>query len=129
MEELGSKEERRKRKKKIEVAELFRYYKKRPSTDNPKDGVSPTPSTAASSSTVKEEEGDDQRPESETPSEDPAAHQLSGSEAGTSVPEQSQTNATAFCSKKKKKKKKKGAKVEPTQKFCIKDQSTLNCHL
>jgi hypothetical protein len=31
---IGSKEERRKRKKKLEVSTLFRYYKKRPSGDN-----------------------------------------------------------------------------------------------
>jgi hypothetical protein len=38
MEEIGSKEERRKRKKKIEVTELFRCYKKRPSNESGRDG-------------------------------------------------------------------------------------------
>lgn len=42
MEEIGSKEERRKRKKKIEVAELFRCYKKRPSNESARDGGTPT---------------------------------------------------------------------------------------
>lgn len=41
MEEIGSKEERRKRKKKIEVSELFRCYKKRPSSENARDGDTP----------------------------------------------------------------------------------------
>ena len=41
MEEIGSKEERRKRKKKIEVAELFRCYKKRPSNESARDGGTP----------------------------------------------------------------------------------------
>lgn len=41
MEEIGSKEERRKRKKKIEVSELFRCYKKRPSNESPRDGGTP----------------------------------------------------------------------------------------
>lgn len=40
--EIGSKEERRKRKKKIEVAELFRCYKKRPSTETNRDSATPT---------------------------------------------------------------------------------------
>lgn len=41
MEEIGSKEERRKRKKKIEVSELFRCYKKRPSNESARDGGTP----------------------------------------------------------------------------------------
>ncbi|XP_046459189.1 PHD finger protein 20-like isoform X2 [Daphnia pulex] len=41
MEEIGSKEERRKRKKKIEVSELFRCYKKRPSNEGGRDGGTP----------------------------------------------------------------------------------------
>ena len=41
MEEIGSKEERRKRKKKIEVTELFRCYKKRPSNESGRDGGTP----------------------------------------------------------------------------------------
>ncbi|KAI9559098.1 hypothetical protein GHT06_015887 [Daphnia sinensis] len=41
MEEIGSKEERRKRKKKIEVSELFRCYKKRPSNEAVRDGGTP----------------------------------------------------------------------------------------
>lgn len=41
MEEIGSKEERRKRKKKIEVSELFRCYKKRPSNETVRDGGTP----------------------------------------------------------------------------------------
>ena len=55
MEEIGSKEERRKRKKKIEVADLFRYYKKRPSTDTKESGGLPLVKDDATSPTPKEE--------------------------------------------------------------------------
>ena len=55
MEEIGSKEERRKRKKKIEVADLFRYYKKRPSTDTKEGSGQPLMKDGGSSPTPKEE--------------------------------------------------------------------------
>ena len=143
MEEIGSKEERRKRKKKIEVAELFRYYKKRPSTDNPKDGISPTPSTSA----IKEEdEEEDEEEEARTesmagsggeeeqrqPAPSPQQPPLPAA-AGSNEPDAPATaeSEAGSSKKKKKKKKKKSSSATPAmnrveqQKTLFKDQGDV----
>lgn len=130
MAEIGSKEERRKRKKKIEVAELFRYYKKRPSTENPKDGISPTPS----GSTVKEEDDEEAPPtgsldsgaEDQPPaSPSPQPHPTAGSEGSASEGAVAAPDAAGIPKKKKKKKKKAANLSKSDQKTLLKDHGDV----
>ena len=110
MEEIGSKEERRKRKKKIEVADLFRYYKKRPSTDTKEIGGLPLIKDDTTSPTPKEESP-------------PAAVKIESPIPATPVPVEKlpaeEPDEMEVEQKKKKKKKNKEKKKE--QRTLIKD--------
>lgn len=109
--EIGSKEERRKRKKKIEVADLFRYYKKRPSTES-----SPTPPVTgpiAKGDRKDRESIDGSLPK--TPSEEPV-QPPSSSESTTAAPLDPDVAGPSGITKKKKKKKKKKQEVKPESK-------------